>query len=525
MYIKYVFVILLLSPFLYAQETPEKVKKPARESYREVVESWQNSENSKMPKGITGQYHKITVSPKTFPDPLLRYRVNVLSTEKESGNAYPFYVEAFAEFNKVYHRAMQQCFQSKEYRELNPATDGQKITVLKFKHFPLYPHWNKECYTVISPEDEARLYADLENVYQLLEKASRKRHDDWSETHEFKGIATDLSYIQDSRALARYLQGKADWEIRNGKYEDAVKTIRTGLVLGEHIQNSSPSSGLVAMLVGIALTGMMQHQLLNLAAQPDAPNLYPTLTQLRLPTQSLLDAMCAEQLYLFPHFVHPDIYDKIDTAAPEECKAALENMLVGFLTFTPMESAWFGRSEQGKALVLSGICVTSYPAAKQRLLKRGLNEEQIDQLSTYQIVAPFILEEIKKVYDLMFVTIALPEGESHTDIVFNDDLLMRYSNPAEILVALLFPATQAAKTAFLRQSQTLDRIKIVEAVRYYAAVHDGQLPKSLDDIKEIPVPKIDPVTGRSYVYRVEGNTAVLDYTTHAPSRMEIVLEP
>jgi hypothetical protein len=36
----------------------------------------------------------------------------------------------------------------------------------------------------------------------------------------------------------------------------------------------------------------------------------------------------------------------------------------------------------------------------------------------------------------------------------------------------------------------------------YAAGHDGQLPKALDEITTVPVP-LNPATGKTFVYRVQ----------------------
>jgi hypothetical protein len=115
-------------------------------------------------------------------------------------------------------------------------------------------------------------------------------------------------------------------------------------------------------------------------------------------------------------------------------------------------------------------------------------------------------------------------GESHTAIPL-DELFSGGdgSDPVKIFRSLFLPATQAAKHAYYRTGQTLDRLKIIEAIRLYAALHDGQLPKTLDDIKEVPVPKIDPVSGQPYQYRVEGNTALLDYVSSGAARRELFL--
>ncbi len=60
-----------------------------------------------------------------------------------------------------------------------------------------------------------------------------------------------------------------------------------------------------------------------------------------------------------------------------------------------------------------------------------------------------------------------------------------------------------------RMSRQFVGLRVVEAIRDYAARHGGRLPKSLDDIKDLPIP-IDPYTRKSFEYRLEIGKAILD---------------
>ena len=509
----------LLVPTLAAQETP---KKPARDSYRPYTEAWgPNATHVTVPEEVRGQYLQLTVSPAKLPDPLLKYRLRLFATEKETGNAAYLYSEALAEFNKVYHRSQETVFRSEEFRSAENATEQQ----LRFKAFPLYPHWSPDSYVEITAEDEERLYSSLNRVYELLERASHKTYYDWSDTFENKGIETLLPNIQEMRGLARYLSGKANWEIRNGQYEDAIRTIRVGLVLGEHTRDSQPFNVLVTGLVGLAIQGSMQSQLHELLNQPDAPNLYAALTQLEFSPRALLTPMAGERLWMFPRAVAPNIYETIHEASDEECRAVLRDLCDIFYQWG-LHQGNLANTEQNSSVFQMFACLFSYPFAKERLLKQGKTEEEIEAMSTYKIVTPYILEEIQKSYDLIQVISALPRGESHTAIQFDESLHYGIqAEPAKIFLALLLPATQAAKHAYLRAEQTLDRLKIIEAIRLHAALNDGRLPKTLDEIKEVPVPKIDVMSGKPYPYRTEGNRAIVDYESSSGlARMEIVLQ-
>jgi hypothetical protein len=62
-------------------------------------------------------------------------------------------------------------------------------------------------------------------------------------------------------------------------------------------------------------------------------------------------------------------------------------------------------------------------------------------------------------------------------------------------------------------AKRLDRdvavLQSVEAIRSYAASHQGQLPQTLADITEVSVPK-DPLNGEAFRYARTGATAVLE---------------
>jgi len=60
-----------------------------------------------------------------------------------------------------------------------------------------------------------------------------------------------------------------------------------------------------------------------------------------------------------------------------------------------------------------------------------------------------------------------------------------------------------------RLDRNLAALRCVEAVRMYAAEHDGEPPTTLDDITQVPVP-VDPFRGRPFTYRIEEGRAVIE---------------
>ncbi len=72
----------------------------------------------------------------------------------------------------------------------------------------------------------------------------------------------------------------------------------------------------------------------------------------------------------------------------------------------------------------------------------------------------------------------------------------------------VLPALQKVVAASIRTDRRIATLRCIEAIRIYAAAHDGKLPTALDAITEVPIP-VDPMTGKAFTYRVSGERATL----------------
>ena len=88
------------------------------------------------------------------------------------------------------------------------------------------------------------------------------------------------------------------------------------------------------------------------------------------------------------------------------------------------------------------------------------------------------------------------------------------------LAALLLPAALQAQTASARLDARISGLQVLEAIRMYAADHDGQLPTSLTDISKVPIPN-NPLTGQPFPYHKSQDRAVLQIP--APSGQPAVV--
>jgi hypothetical protein len=94
---------------------------------------------------------------------------------------------------------------------------------------------------------------------------------------------------------------------------------------------------------------------------------------------------------------------------------------------------------------------------------------------------------------------------------------------------ILKPAHDRTRMIAKRLDTNLNALQCVEALRHYAASHDGQLPEQLSDISDVDVPE-DVLTGKAFEYRRTEEGAVLqsaipkDGKPKDAVRYEIILE-
>ena len=72
----------------------------------------------------------------------------------------------------------------------------------------------------------------------------------------------------------------------------------------------------------------------------------------------------------------------------------------------------------------------------------------------------------------------------------------------------LEPAHDRARLIAKRLDNHVNALQVVEAIRHYAATHDGQLPQTLGDIKDMAVPN-DLMSGKAFEYRRTATGAAL----------------
>jgi hypothetical protein len=366
------------------------------------------------------------------------------------------------------------------------------------------------------PCDEVREFLkSLDTTFAELDAAARCESCDWGLTERIreKGINTLLPDVQECREFASFLQLKIRLEVAERRYGDAIRSIQTGYALARHVADQ-PS--VICALVGIAISQIITARLEELLQQPDAPNLYWALTDLPRPFVSLRKPLQGERIMVYATFPGMAEVAADPNAGPlnEEQMKKLAEQVRALLNDQGGEEWKRLKGELDRGLRLS----ERYEAVKRRLIAEGRPKEKVDAMPPLQGALLDALERYDRYLEDVMAVESLPAWQARPVLEAAEKRRKeedaRADGPA-LSTDKMLPALTKLFNARTRIDRRLAALRCVEAVRLYAAAHGGQLPKSLSEIKEVPIP-VDPLTGQDFLYTVEADRAVLA-TTPSPS--------
>ncbi len=359
--------------------------------------------------------------------------------------------------------------------------------------------------------------------YADMIRAARYESCDWQlPIHEGNVFAILLPELQQLRTYARLLAAKAHMEIAEGKYDQAVETLQTGFALA---RDAAKGPTVIHSLVATACAALMSVQLEQLMQRPDAPNLYWALSSL---PQRLIDyrpgfEMESNGLFLgFPELANLDKKD----LAPEQWTKLLQKTLKDIIGFQGSNEG----SGPPVEFTTAAMVLQGYPVARRYLIDHGRNAANVEAMPVAKVVLLYSIQRYQELCDEIFKPLFLPYSDGKKWLEQGEQTLkIAVGRHEEIIpfAALLLPAVVKAKTAETRGEWILGRLRIFEALRIYAAAHEGQLPEKLDDITEVPIPR-NPFDGKPFLYHREENRAVLDSQDGPPGipwRYEITMQP
>lgn len=310
-----------------------------------------------------------------------------------------------------------------------------------------------------------------------------------------------LPEVQQARGFGRVLAARARIQIADAQYDDAITTLQTGYALG---RNVAAGETLVNGLVGMAICGSMNQQVIDYVQQPGAPNLYWALTDLPRPMIEEHRALEVERMGIELTFPV--------TAQARTAKKTADEWKADFMrVFGDKVFEWPDAGTGPGSFSPEEIerrCDDRLPAAKKYLIESGLPEKEVAEMPKFQIAMLYSLalihenmDNVTRYYRLPYRE-AIPAMTAVVKRVENDDREIVPISP------LMMPALKVSYVAPTRMERMIDVLRVFEALRLYAAGHHGKLPEALANVTEAPIPN-DPVTGKAFEYKLTGDGATL----------------
>jgi hypothetical protein len=317
---------------------------------------------------------------------------------------------------------------------------------------------------------------------------------DWQvlERVQTEGSDLRLPELGPLHVLAAALQVRFRGEVAEAQWDDAIRTAKTMFALARHLGEHPTGAG---NLTGLAIADLALNTLEEMVQQPNCPNLYWALTDLPCPLVDLRKGMQGDRARL-----EADLRKlREDVPMSDEEMEKVLGRLFGALAFAREQAGLPPRSlrPELQARVKDPEQVL---AARTRLIEAGCPVVSALSFRPLQVI---LLDE-KRDYEVHRDEAMKLLGLTPWQI---DALLGPEASGREGVFAYLLPPVVKVRRQQGLLEQRIALLRHVEALRMYAAAHDGKLPGQLSEIA-VPLPP-DPFTGKPFAYRAEGNTAQL----------------
>ena len=476
--------------------------------------------------------------------PALRYRLFPPRFACKLGNAAPIYRKAFAMAGELEEKDADR------YESMQLFIRGEKGR----KEW-----WGEENIPeALSPEEQRRFFEDYREFFSLLDEAALCAECDWELSTE------DLSWHQGESDTKRFfatgavsgmLEIRTCYAVEQDDIELAIRSVRTLYAFASHLQK-------IPMVIHAILSGTFCRNATScvskLIASGKSPNLYWALTQIPRFMNGYCQAVESGRNYFFslypqlkevdnpardedheywhefgekflvdiqgcmgPETFEAMQFDDDDTLSKEE---AIEQERQRWLEWAKEETL---KDNPDAFEVFKKMIYPADPRTildelltiKQAVLDWGYPPERIERLCDEHLVAIYAVRAHEELFDEITKWDALDyltfqsSSEARQARLFST--AESYGTKLAHMIANMI-GCEAYREVFVSAEQELDALRVIEALRLYAASHGGRLPKKLDKIEDVPVP-LDPRTREPFQYKLkktpEGEMGVLKFNS------------
>jgi hypothetical protein len=429
----------------------------------------------------------LSVSPQSGPVPEFAYRLLPLSSELKPGNSIPIYLRL----------ALEQTEAAQKYWTETPKA------------------WNLMPVDDV-PSDRARKFLeDHHYLLRQLELGARRRTAEWNYTLDAGDVRDGpismlLPDLQCVRKFTPMLILQARTALAQGDFTAAAHHLETGFAFGRHLAEGPT---LIHRVVAISLVSELAGTVADFIERPGSPNLYWALTALPHP---LIDLRTAQEWeYRMVELQIPELADLSRERTAEQWDEVLRRVRaylrrMGSLSSegaTPKLPDWFPTAYDPRDPAAKS---SDLPAARKFVARaRSLTAEQVEAMPPAQVLLLYMMATYHQDRDDYYRGIYVPYPRCISLFAAADNRL-RNAPAAEghLLSRLFLPALPRVIPLEFQVERNVAALRVIEALRMYAAAHGGRLPDNLNEVTEVPIPE-DPGTRRPFEFSRDGEGATL----------------
>lgn len=441
---------------------------------------------------------EITLRPAGAPVPALKYRLVPEGRQQIHGNAAIFY-----------HRA---CLMLISERGSRMADSLRASGEIPSAHEDPISKWTSVPIREIPLADASEvLRKRFVTILNEVEQGASRDTCNWEFDKRTDGIYVSLPEMDELRNLARILSIKARVAILEGKPDEAMHWIETGLTLGRHIAHGPH---IILALIGVSIDSLMIECLTDLIQAPGSPNFYWALADRPRPFIDPRPAYEGERHTLEREI--PELNDLDDHVWSDDearrfadtLQRKLDSIMGSQGPIAPGTEETLNSFE--RRVRIAAMAAKLYPKALDTLIAEGWPEAKVKAMPVLQVACLHTYREYGKLRDDVYKWLNVPYRVSFDELANALDAMMkvRPENPLLTFFGELAPSLNSSQLALARLERRLDALQAIEAIRLYAHSHEGKLPPNLEAITETPVPS-DLATGKAFEYKISGETATL----------------
>lgn len=346
------------------------------------------------------------------------------------------------------------------------------------------------------------------SAFRVARLASQRQHCDWGNpplTWQNLGVVT-IPHIQSFREIAVLLSIQCRLQLSERRFDEAADTLRLGFSLARHLGYGNT---FIECLVGLSTAEMMLSRVEEWMQIPNSPNLYWPLSALPQPLVEIQTAYEQELNVIYRSF--PDLRQlRNNQLSPREVDAAFLDL---YRSWNLLDNAPKGKkgSRLSDKLTMALMTAKMYPESRQHLLDRGWPAKNVDGMRMKQVTLLVELEAAERLRENMQKCLSLPPWQALPELL----RVEREAEPAPEARHNLFLLGMGVSPKMFAARVRVDRhtamLRCGEALRLYAAAHEGKPPAKWNALGFVPLP-VDPATGRGFdaFYEIKNGRTLLN---------------